>query len=200
MTDQHDPYGVFRLLRESYMLLVEYGEESMMRPDSSGDHDGSAEPRQPWIRGGNYPYDKQVTYGQPADYDRGSSNKGPQHQPITPRDTKHTAWDEVDEAMGCPTNFTKSGSSQMGGTIPGAETGWANNPPKDWDEDDDPLEEKSATFKVGADDQISIVGKPQQFSTGLGGAHKGSRELCGLGVKEAEELLARESAWESIDF
>jgi hypothetical protein len=92
-------------------------------------------------RPSDFPYDRPIFYGTPQAYDRGNggSDSGGAHGQITPKDTGHSAWDDANEAAGTPMNFRMSGSPDVGGAtgMPGADGGWANSPPKPWDEDDE---------------------------------------------------------------
>jgi len=112
-------------------------------PDDSGIR-GKGANRKPDRRLQNFPYDRDIFYGQPTAYDRGSSATGPLSKPLTPKDDLHYSLkllgielpDEVEEAMGTPTNFGISGKSNMGSTVPGVGSGWATNPPRSWDKSD----------------------------------------------------------------
>ncbi|MFA5750589.1 MAG: hypothetical protein WC895_05265, partial [Candidatus Shapirobacteria bacterium] len=141
-------------LKEFVDVILEYDfVGTNMRPDASGMR-GQGLNRQCNKMDAVFPYDKNdpdKAYGQPANYDRGSSGKGPMHQPLTPRgDTwgsegdRDTDQDDMDEAMGTPMNFTMSGKSNMGGAIPGGNQSWNANPTKPWDEDDE--QEKKVAY------------------------------------------------------
>jgi hypothetical protein len=108
------------------------------RPDSSGIRGGfDGKIRKDTGRGDVYPYDRDDRYGDPAPYDRGSKG-GTSHQGITPKNTEHSVWDEIEEAMGTPIFFKKAvQGAQMGHAtgVPGATGDWASNPIKPWDDD-----------------------------------------------------------------
>ncbi len=97
--------------------------ETFGRPDSSGVRSGwtgvkaKAQP----ARANNYPYDHDNTYGLPL--------HGPSHHGITPKDTDHSIWDDIDEAMGTHMLLTRA----YGGHVPGTPRGWSGNPLKPWD-------------------------------------------------------------------
>jgi hypothetical protein len=112
------------------------------RYDDSGVRFNGAD-RRPRGRGGNYPYDRDVFYGKPTAYDRGSNASGPLDGNLIPKDDRHFSLrtlgiedDEIDEISGSPINMSRGTSSQRGSSVPGAAGGWAVDPPKDWDEDD----------------------------------------------------------------
>lgn len=130
---------LIQLLREfdSYDRLGFAG-----RPDDSGIRSKGVK-RKPDRRLPNFPYDKDVFYGQPNAYDRGSSATGPLERPLTPHDDSNFSLkllgldqDEIEEMMGSPILMARGNSNQTGTTVPGV-TGWANNPPKNWDDEDD---------------------------------------------------------------
>ena len=108
------------------------------RPDDSGIRSRGLT-REPIVRLGNFPYDKQVSYGQPQNYDRGNMGAGSLHGPLTPKDDStfsHRLLDldeeDLEEIMGSPILLTRGVTSQMGSSIPGTGT-WSKNPMKDWD-------------------------------------------------------------------
>jgi hypothetical protein len=89
-------------------------------------------------RGQNYPYDRtnpDQSYGQPGGTDRHSGNREPGHSTIVPKDTSHSIWDDIAEAMGTPMLLTRGATSQIGSSVPGM-GGFSKNPPKPWDESD----------------------------------------------------------------
>lgn len=117
-------------------LKEDYGSGFAGRPDDSGIR-GKGLVRKPLVRPKDFPYDRPITYGQPMAYDRGSSGAGPSHNGITPMDTSHSAWDDLEEITGSPILLTKAyQGSQLGNStgVPGAAGGWATNPKKDWDD------------------------------------------------------------------
>lgn len=197
--------GVPELSKSLTELLneLEYYTAALQRYDTTGDRSRGRH-RDPDKRGKNYPYDRQVTYGQPAAYDRGSSGAGPSHQPLTPH-TSYTSWEEVDEAMGTPTNFGMSNRSSLGGSVPGMGGGWSHAPIKPWDDEDDKKKNEcdvAAAFGSTADDNVAnvdqkapsgqslmIVAEPEEFKTGLGTAFKTSRELSDIGWKESRDIV-----------
>lgn len=116
------------------------------RPDGAGNWSGAFRPLSQ--RASDYPYDEDdpdSLYGGPATgHDRGNAQKPAGHFSIlTPKDTEHSIWDEVDEAMGSPIFFAKGNSSDLGGISGGTSSGWANRPVKPWDKDE--LEEVETT-------------------------------------------------------
>jgi hypothetical protein len=125
------------LLDELRMLSEdEYYTAAMQWHDADGNRGGKGRQRGTTKRSRTYPYDRDTSYGQPGAYDRGSSGAGPSHQPLTPH-TSFTAWEEVDEAMGTPTNFGMSNRSSLGSTVPGMGGGWSHAPIKPWDDEDE---------------------------------------------------------------
>jgi len=109
------------------------------RPDSSGIR-GQGLKREPDRRLGNFPYDRDTFYGQPVGYDRGSSNVGNLNGPLIPHDDSEFSLklmnlesEDVDEAINTPYFMGKANSTGGGSTLAGV-SGWANNPPKDWEE------------------------------------------------------------------
>lgn len=110
-------------------------EDTFIRPDASGVRKGLERPQMQ--AGDDYPYDRQVNYGQPADYDRGSGGGvGGLHHPLTARDADKSAWDDLEEAMGTPMFFQKAYSSQRGSPAGTATVGWSHPPSKPWDENE----------------------------------------------------------------
>lgn len=113
------------------------------RPDDSGIR-GKGVDRQPDRRLMNFPYDRDVSYGQPANYDRGNSGGSNLNHPLTPKDDSGFSLRilgiedpaEIEEAGGAPSSPSKGNSSQLGTSVPGASMGWANDPPKTWDDPD----------------------------------------------------------------
>ena len=106
-------------------------------PDASGIR-GHGLDRRPDRRSDDYPYDRDVSYGQPANYDRGNSATGPLNHPLTPKDDEFFSLSllGLKEVSGSPILFSRGDSSQQGSSVPGASGGWANDPPKDWDENE----------------------------------------------------------------
>lgn len=100
------------------------------QPDGSGMRGGLNRPLTK--RAKKYPYDKEVFYGQPAAYDRKSVSAAQGHQPPVPKDTKHTAWDEADEAFDAAMSIKKA---TPGGGFPvvGGGGNWSSAPIKSWD-------------------------------------------------------------------
>jgi hypothetical protein len=192
------------------------------RPDSSGIRGGfDGNIRRPWSRLGGkgsedhpeeqFPYDIDTSYGEPAAYDRGSKT-GTSHNPIVPRDTSHSAWDDLGEAMGTPMNFQQAYLGDHGGSG----EGWATMPIRPWDEDD--VEEQSM-FNINTgepsvpppeevpgpplpDDEpplswndqllpsrtIFVVGTPAKFGQGIGLSARPSRGRYGLIPKESVSI------------
>lgn len=105
-------------------------------------------------RGSDYPYDRtnpDQAYGQPGNaMDRSASGVGPGHAQIVPKDIRHSAWEDMLEAMGTPMLLTRGATSQIGSSVPGM-GGFSKDPPKAWDdEDDDVVSMSDAT----SDDEI----------------------------------------------
>ena len=122
------------------------------RPDM--DYVGLAYKRNPTKRPKDWPYDQDTgagkTYGNPRNigYDRGSGAHEPSRNIPTPINTVHSAWEEegdnrseFEEAAGTPMNFAisggKGGSTTVGVSGASGARGWAGNPIRDWDEDED---------------------------------------------------------------
>lgn len=143
------------------------------RPDSSGVRGGL---KRPLIkRNKNFPFDRDdpdQMYGNPQAYDRGSNVGGALHKPLTPKkisddDAENMGFkvkvklekltdEELDEVLGSPMLLGKAGSSQMGNAIPGVGSGWAKNPPKDWDDEDFSKMEKPQLERILAKLQIAM--------------------------------------------
>lgn len=127
------------------------------RPDDSGIR-GKGVDREPNKRLPNFPYDRDVSYGQPAPYDRGSSGGSKLGFSLTPRDDSHfsvsiiASKDDLDEIMGSPILMARAMSSDLGSSVPGV-TGWANNPPKDWDDEGDELDESPLNIDTSPSDE-----------------------------------------------
>lgn len=120
--DSDDPDELFGVSEDVYTVFA--------HPDGDSERRSKIN-FEPISRGGEYPYDEPGgTYGAP-------NSTSPPHSvthsfEITPKDTKHSAWDDLDEAIGYPAYFKKGSESQRGGGSPSAR-GWSNNPAKDWD-------------------------------------------------------------------
>lgn len=115
-------------------------------PDNTGVR-GQGVVRRPDRRLANFPYDRDVFYGQPSAWDRGSSATGPLNLPLTPKDDSKFSLrimgmendGDLAEVLGSPELLSRAYSSDLGTSIPGVHTGWARNPPKDWDVKEGPL-------------------------------------------------------------
>jgi hypothetical protein len=96
------------------------------RPDATGVRGGIK--RKELSRAGDFPYDREVSYGQPAAYDRGS-------QKVVPFrfNPERSPWDDVEEAIGTPYLLSKDAPG-MGSSIPGNGRGWASPPNLEPDE------------------------------------------------------------------
>lgn len=137
-----------RLIELLQGMAEDYGSGFAGRPDDSGIRSKGVN-RQPDVRLSNFPYDRDVSYGQPATYDRGSGATGPLNNPLTPQDDSTFSLRllgiedpaEVEEASGTPSMFGKGGSSNIGSSIPGMGGAWAHDPPREWDESE--MEEDS---------------------------------------------------------
>lgn len=118
-----------------------------------------------------FPYDKNdpdQMYGNPQAYDRGSNVGSAMHKPLTPKDIsdddaermgmkiklEKLSDEELDEVMGSPMLLGKAGSSQMGSSVPGVGSGWAKNPPKDWDDEDFSKMDKAKLERIVAKLQV----------------------------------------------
>lgn len=128
-------------LLEFYGQLDELGFAG--RPDDSGIR-GKGMDRKVDRRLATYPYDRDVFYGQPSAYDRGNAGGSNLNHSLIPKDTSKfslTLLDlplqDIEEIVGYPVSFVKSGESARGTAIPGASAGWATNPSKNWDEPED---------------------------------------------------------------
>lgn len=128
-------------------MLNEFGSPGQLHVGVSGRADdsgvrGKGAKRPVDRRSDDFPYDRDVSYGQPSAYDRGSSGGSNLHGPLTPKDDSKFSLrllglDDVEEAMGTPTFFARSAQSDIGSVVPGVMIGWANDPPRDWDEGED---------------------------------------------------------------
>lgn len=112
--------------------------ENPGRPDASGIR-GSGVSRPQVSRLSVFPYDRDVSYGQPAGNDRGTSSSGPSFHGLTPKDTEHFSLSLLDleeivnEFIGAPQLPSKGGTSNAGSAIPGVGGAWSNRPIKSWD-------------------------------------------------------------------
>lgn len=104
------------------------------RPDASGRRGGMSQ--YPKVqKGDDFPYDMPVNYGQAGGkYVKGDGTSGPSYHGITPKNTEHSAWEEIEEILGSPILLAKG--AQQTATTPGATGGWAGSPAKPWDEND----------------------------------------------------------------
>jgi hypothetical protein len=125
-------------------------------------------------------------YGQPANYDRGSGGAGPSHGQITPKDTEHSVWDDVDEILGSPTLLGKSAG--QGSTVPGTGGGWATNPAKPWDESE--LEESELRPGDEDDERLSAAGI-HLVEPSVGNSMQS--------FQKKKDLGSPESAWDLLD-
>ncbi len=128
------------------MQIVEAGPG--FRPDDSGIRLTGVK-RKPDKRMGDFPYDREITYGQPGMSTDRSSNSAATSggRAITPKDDETFSLTLMDlenvmkEILDSPVLMSKGNSSQMGSSVPGANGGWANNPVKSWDDEDtDPFD------------------------------------------------------------
>lgn len=194
-------------------------------PDATGARGGSAVTRQLSIKGPDFPYDDtnpDHSYGQPRAYDRGTSGDEPDHHAgITPKDTSHSVWDEIGEAMGVPSNIAMAdrggGLTATPGKGPGAK------PIKPWDDDtvddetlsrygesseldfpgmvDDPEESKNS-------DKSRFDGSPFEseimtfvgsgFQNGLGQHMARSRGVLSL-ADSINDILGNRSTWSFLE-
>jgi hypothetical protein len=127
--DSEDPDKLFGVSEDTYIT-------TMARPDPDSERRSKVN-FEPVSRGGDFPYDEPgETYGSP-NVGYGSTPHSVTHSfEITPNDTEHSMWDELEEIIGYPTLLSKSDSSQGGSSLTGI-GGWASNPPKPWDEEED---------------------------------------------------------------
>lgn len=169
------------------------------RLDMTGIRDKGVD-RPEYEREDEFPYDMPLLYGQPTDYDRGGSTAvDPSFNGITPRDTEHSAWDEVDEVLGMPVLLSKgAGGGQSGGTVPGSGGSWSSGQgPWDAEEvDDAELDEFGENIVKRQEDEffdpedspdVMDFPSPYQFSSGLGRSLGPNRPTRGL--------ISKESAW-----
>lgn len=70
-------------------------------------------------------------------YDRGPQTPYGVHRALTPKDTSHSAWDDVVETLGVPfdVDMAERGTSNGSG-LPGTSIGWSSSPPRPWDRSD----------------------------------------------------------------
>lgn len=149
------------------------------RPDTSGMR-GKGLDRKPAGRGGVYPYDRDVSYGQTANYDRGSISTGHFSSTPTPRDTDGFSLsilgqdtedldsflgkdqEEFEEAIGTPMNFGISGKNgQMDGMSGGG--GFGKNPARSWEKsplDDSLLNTLAIDTRTPDIEEVPIPGTP----------------------------------------
>lgn len=125
-------------------------------------------------RDSDYPYDKDTTYGSAA-FDKSlTQGKDAQDNSLVPKNIEHTHWKEDDElekleAIGTPTNFTKSGTSNMGSAVPGSSQGWSSY--KEADEmTDDELSTAASSY------QNMLPAKKNQFAAGMQRRNMNGRE------------------------
>lgn len=151
----------------------------------------------PFSREDDFPYGIQSSYGQPKDLFPGNNGKNPSYNAITPRDTQHSVWDEIEEVIGSPILLTKGSQSTNG--VPGTNGSWASGM-GDWNADQVDQEEldnfgENLLSMVDLDREVSSNSEPpseivtfidlEPFSQGLGHAYrifKGG-------------LIPRESVW-----
>jgi len=131
------------------MILEFDNPSSFGRPDTTGIR-GKGLDRKQDRRLKNFPYDTDISYGQPNNYDRGSASSDTLNHPLTPKNDREFSLRILgiedpaqDEAVGTPMSLSRGGSSNIGSSVPGVGTGWANNPARDWDKGplDDELDE-----------------------------------------------------------
>ncbi len=114
--------------------------EQLGGPDNSGIR-GQGAKRPPVSRLSVFPYDRDVSYGQPAGNDRDTSSAGPSFHGLTPKDTEHFSLSLLDleeivnEFIGAPQLPSKGDTSNAPSPIPGMGGAWAVDPKKPWDEE-----------------------------------------------------------------
>lgn len=166
------------------------------RPDMSGQRGGETK-FPPYERQSDFPYDGGIGYGRPPEE---------LHRGITPKDTSHSAWDDLEEVLGAPILLSRGyqGSGPGSGTgVPGADGSWATGQ-GDWDGkeiDDDELERFGEALVDQSDDHAIVgdefpsdilkVGTSEPFVQGLGRANRSVRANRGL--------LPKESAWDFLE-
>lgn len=160
-------------------LILEY-DGTFSRPDASGKRSGKTQG--PLSRAAVFPYDEETGYGEPGSY---GNSAGPSHRAPTPDDSTWEVqadkrpWEdeEVNEILGSPILLAKdSGPSP---TLPGMAMGWAESPPKDWDEESE-IEGKLISLQLlptldmidpdendGPND-VLVVSQDPTFANGLG--------------------------------
>ena len=136
-------------------LILERFNEALGGPDDSGIR-ARGVPRKPDRRLPDFPYDRDMSYGQPAGNDRGTSSAGSSHHPITPKDTEHFSLSILDleeiikEFTGAPMQASKGDTSNQGSAIPGMGGSWSNRPKKPWDKakeiTDHPVKDPDVTY------------------------------------------------------
>ncbi len=163
---------------------------SVDRPDSSGLRGGKPGLRsRPGVGHSEFPYDRDKA--EPYGF----------HGQITPKDTDHSVWDEVAEALGVPFNVKMASRGNNGAGVPGANKGWAGMPPRAWDENDIELE-----APLSIDQRVPPAGEappfyeptePEQMR-----AHPGVEvepvDLSMTIFTVARELLAPGSVWSEL--
>lgn len=132
------------------------------RIDGSGIRQGVDRPLTP--RMADFPYDRDVSYGSPQDYDRGSAHGSELHGPLVPANAERNPWEELgeemgmqDEASGTPISFSISSrqGSYQGGIAPGASRGWAGPTKDDLDPSSfDVLEADLVSFLLGTEPDV----------------------------------------------
>jgi hypothetical protein len=154
---ENDPDEVFGVSEESTFTL---------RPDPD-DHRRSKVNFEPLERDDEFPYDEpDRTYGAPNTSYGSAPHSKTRTFEIVPKNTEHTTWDDLEEIVGYPALLSKAYDSQVGSSIPGV-NGWANDPPKDWDENEleedfdpkvppteTPLDHIGAHFHNKTDDEV----------------------------------------------
>jgi hypothetical protein len=115
---------------------------AMGRPDA--DYVGQAYKRKPIPLGGKkYPYDRNRDMDSwEIGRDRGSGDREPIRVPLTAKTKGQTNKSGFEEASGTPMNFTMSGKggSMLGNPAPGADGGWASDPIRPDDDDEEFLD------------------------------------------------------------
>lgn len=117
------------------------------RLDYSGVRGGKSLTRNQLKRSSDYPYDKgnkmSVGFGGMNDMSTQS------HNPITPKNTEHSVWDDLEEVAGSPILLSKQPGVGSATGVPGAggALSWSKNPIKSWDEKE---EQNEGGFMAGA--------------------------------------------------
>lgn len=169
-------------------LFEFFGASTLLRPDMSGQRGGETK-FPPLSREDDFPYGMQNAYGQPKNNFPGDNGKNPSYNPPTPRDTRHSSWEDVVEVLGSPMLLTKAyQGGQEGSALPGVNGSWSSGM-GDWNADEESDEDlmkfgENLMSMVDLDrdvneidppSEILVVANPEPFSQGLGKSFRVSR-------------------------